>query len=117
MPQFIIRDIDGEIAAKVEVLASSANLSREQWLRELVISATKQPVVKERYSIRVYGINGKGIIRRLGDGAPGGGCSNFSEHEFTAFNKASDFVRRNQPGDREQAIRILSDAFEEVFEQ
>lgn len=117
MAQFHIRDVPEYIAEKVEVLANAADKSREAWLRDLVINATKQPVVKERYSIRVYGLNGKGTIRRLGEGVPGGGCSNLSENEFNAFHKAKDYVQRNHPGDREKAISVLSDAFEEVFEQ
>jgi hypothetical protein len=119
MAQFHVRDIPEDVAEKVDDLANASNQSRESWLRELIVNATKQPVVKKRYSIKVYGAEGKGIIKRYGDGDNnvGGGCSNFSQEEFDAYNKAQDYVSRNQPGDREVAIKILREVFEEVFEQ
>lgn len=119
MAQFHIRDFPDDLVSKVEALASASNLSREAWLRELVINATKQPVVKKEYSIRVYGAKGKGLIRRYGDGPNnvGGGSNDFSQVEFEAYKKAGDYVSRNEPGDRERAISLLQNVFEEVFEQ
>lgn len=119
MAQFHVRDIPEDVAEKVDALANAASQSRESWLRDLIVAATKQPVVKKEYTIRVYGANGKGLIRRYGDGPNnvGGGCSGLSQAEFDAYKKAEDYVSRNEPGDREQAIRILSQVFEEVFEQ
>jgi hypothetical protein len=119
MAQFHIRDFPDELVEKVDALAAAAGQRRETWLRELVINATKQPVVKKEYSIRVYGAEGKGIIRRYGDGPNnvGGGGSNFSQDETLAYNKAKDYVSRNGLGDREKAIAILQEVFEEVFEQ
>lgn len=119
MAQFHVRDIPEDVALKVDALASASNQSRESWLRDLIVNATKQPVIKKEYSIRVYGTNGKGIIRRYGDGSNnvGGGSNNFSQAEHEAYKKAQNYVSRNQPGDREEAIRILRNAFEEVLEQ
>lgn len=119
MAQFHVRDIPEEVAEKVDALASASNQSRESWLRELIVNATKQPVIKKEYSIRVYGANGKGLIRRYGDGSNnvGGGCNNLSQEEFDTYKKAEDYVSRNELGDREKAISILQSVFEEVFEQ
>lgn len=115
--QFHIREIPDDVAAKVDALASAADQSREGWLRELVINATKQPVVRKRYTIKVYGASGKGLIRRYDDGPNnvGGGANNFSDEEFDAYERAKDLVSRNNPGDKEKAIGILQRVFEDVF--
>lgn len=112
----LLRGFNSDEIEKIDALASAVDMSRHMWMKEAVLNATKAPVVKERYAIKVYGFNGRGTIQRHGNGV-GGGCSNFTQNEFDAYTKAKDFVARNEPGDRERAISILQDAFEEVFEQ
>lgn len=118
MAQFHIRDFPDELVPKVQALADAAGQSREGWLRDLVVNATKQPVVQKRYTIKVYGASGgKGSLRRYDDGPNnvGGGCNNFSDEEFDAYERAKDLVSRNSPGDREKAIGVLQRVFEDVF--
>ena len=117
MAQFHIRDFPDELVPKIQAMADAAGQSREAWLRELVVNATKQPVVQKRYTVKIYGANGKGNIRRFDNGPNnvGGGCSGFSEEELGAYEKARDLVSRNNPGDREKAIGVLQRVFEDVF--
>lgn len=119
MADVLIRGLSDDEVEKIDNLASAADMSRQTWLKEVISNATKAHVVKERYAIKVYGLNGRGTIQRHGDGPNnvGGGFADFTANEADTFQKAKDFVIRNQPGDRERAIGILQNAFEEVFEQ
>jgi hypothetical protein len=118
MADLLIRDIPEQVMTALSEKAQGAGLDRTAYVRQKLTEIASEPIVKERYAYRVYGKSGKGIIRRL-DNHPngvGGGCSNFSEEEFEAYNKAQDYMRRNGVGDREEAVSILKNAFEEVFE-
>ncbi len=91
---------------------------RLAYVRALLNRAAQEPLIAERYAYRLYGKQGKGVIRRMGNHLNdiGGGASNFSEEEFAAYNKAGDLMRRNGSGDREKAVAMLQGTFEEVVE-
>lgn len=118
MSDLLIREVPDNVMSALAEKAVGAGMSRADYVRDRLAEIASGPIVKERYAYRIYGKAGKGIIRRLSNhpNGVGGGCSNFSEEEFEAYNKAQDYMRRNGPGDREQALKLLSDAFEEVFE-
>lgn len=120
MPDMSIRRFSEDEYAMLKAAAAAADKSLEAWARDVLLRAAAEPLIKERYAIRFYADEGaaKGIIRRLGDDprATGGGCSDMDAEQFDAYHKAQDLVRRNGPGDREEAIWTLKNHFNNVFE-
>lgn len=117
MGDLLIRDMPDEAMSALTELAKAAGYStRMDYVRAKLVELASAPLVKERYAIKIYGEQGEGIIRRYGDGRPGGGCKNLSQEEFDAYKKALFYVERNQPGDRERALTELGKAFQEVAE-
>jgi hypothetical protein len=117
MADLLIRNMDEGVLSALSDLAKGAGYdNRMDYVRAELVKIASAPLVKERYAIKVYGEQGEGIIRRYGDGQPGGGCKNLSQEEFDAYKKANFYVERNQPGDREKALMELGKAFQEVSE-
>jgi hypothetical protein len=122
MAQFHIRDFPDNLVEGVDEMARAAGKSRETWLRDLVISATAEPLIKKRYGYRFYDTKslGHGIIRRLGgepciiSNADGEGSMNSAQ--MNAYKQATLLIQRNLPGDREEAIHLLKSQFDNVFE-
>jgi hypothetical protein len=114
----VIKNIPENVVSALNAHAQAAGMDRMAWILQEWAKLAQQPIIKERYAYRVYGKVGKGIIRRLSNdpNGVGGGCSDFSEEEFTIYKKAQDLMRRNDPGDREKAVALLQGAFEEVME-
>lgn len=106
--------------ASLDVLSQKAkavNQDRQDYVKDLLVKAA---VVPERYAYRVMGQVGKGAIRRFSDHVNGTSTtfSNFNQDEHDAMQRAENFIRRNQPGDREKALEMLFAQFGEdnVFE-
>lgn len=106
--------------ASLEMLSQKANAvnqDRQEFVRELLVKAS---VIPERYAYRVIGQVGKGGIRRYSDHVNGTTSTfgSFNQDEADAMHRAENFIRRNQPGDREKAVNLLVAQFGEdnVFE-
>jgi hypothetical protein len=113
-----VRGLKEGTLSKIDAKASAAGASREAWLRKQIESLADEPIIKERYGYRVYGKSGKGVLKRLSNHPNGvqSGFSNFSQEEADAYKRAQDYISRNGPGDREEAVFLLKSAFDEVFE-
>lgn len=115
----LIRDISKEDAEALDIKAKGAGAKdRSQWLTEQL---HQMAVLPERYAYRVYGASGgKGTVRRFSDHPNGTSptFSNFNQQEADAMEHASNFIRRNAPGDKERAFNILVETFgpDNVFE-
>jgi hypothetical protein len=74
----------------------------------------------EFYGFRVLGQVGKGMVKRYSNHVNGTGAtfSNFNQDEIDAMERAENFIRRNQPGDKEKAYSVLVEQFgdDNVFE-
>ena len=119
MADLLIRDIPEEVMAALSQKASAAGQDRMSWIRAQLVKLASEPIITERYAYRVYSESGsRGLIRRLSDHPNGVSATyqSFSEDEARAMDKAADLIRRNGPGDREKAVALLQDAFEEVME-
>lgn len=118
MAQKLIRDIPDETMDLIERKAAASSKNTEAYIRDLLIRDASEPVIRARYAYRIYGKEGKGLLRRLSDDprSIGGGCSNFSQEEFSAYERAQDLMRRNGAGDLQKALGILHEAFEDVVE-
>ncbi len=123
MAEVKIRDLSEEYITKIDALAQASGMSREGWLRRLLIDATKQPVIRECYSIKFDNKDGRsgGVICR----AP---CSPsnleygitsvfYAEGEaLSAVEQAELLIRRNAIGDEASATRLLKGFFDYVYE-
>lgn len=122
MPTFTIRDVSDAAAQAIRERAAAAGKSTEAYIREWIEQQKEAPIVKERYTLKATGENGaRAHIRRdllSGDryGIAGRGLSNASQEQHAAYKTAIDLVQRNAPGDRERAIALLGEQFEDVFE-
>ncbi len=120
MPDMSIRGISEEEYAALKQHAQAAGKSLETWARDLLLASANKPVVKERYAYRFYTKAGGGhgkITRR--DNRPGGTGSVYtglSREEADAVRRIEDIIRRNDPGDRERAVAMLMERFEDVVE-
>jgi plasmid stability protein len=116
---FTIRDVSSQAAAILKERAAAAGKSTEGFVRDWIESLAETPLVRQRYTLRAYGSDGARVtIERHSDhpNGVGGGAVNLTQEQLTADRMAREYVRRNQPGDREQAITLLKNVFSEVFE-
>ena len=117
MPAFTIRDVSEAAAQAVRERAAAAGKSTEAYIRDWIERQAKEPIVKERYTLKATAENGaRAHLRREVDGLIGRGANNCSEEQFAAYRTAQQLVERNGPGDREKAITALSGEFDDVFE-
>jgi|SRR4029077_6394241 len=119
MPDMSIRGISQEDYDALKNLAAAAGKSLETWARDTLRSFLYAPVIKERYAYRVYSENGgRGKITRRSDDVNGTSetFANFGQEEADALRRAADLIRRNEVGDREKAVVLLQQVFEEVME-
>ncbi len=116
MADLSIRGVPEEVHATLKEKAASDGKSLEMWLRERLAMLARQPVVKHRYILKAFGPEAAyAQIRRLEDDM-GGGAKNLSQGQMDAYRLAQEYVKRNAPGDRENAHDLLSKHFETVFE-
>lgn len=114
----LVRNVPEDIDTALKTHAKAAGMDRMEFILSQWQRLLEQPIVTERYGYRVYGKTGQGLIKRYSD-HPNGTSATFAEfdqEEANAIKRAEDFIRRNQPGDREKAIALLQEAFGDVFE-
>ena len=117
MPTFTIRDVSVAAAQAIKERAAAAGQSTEAYIRVWIEQSAKEPLVKQRYTLKAIGPDAARChIRREVDGVVGRGAANCDETQFGAYKHAIELVARNEPGDRERAIGLLQVHFEEVFE-
>ncbi len=121
MPDILVRDVPSEVADALSERARAAGMDRQEWLRHHFAQLVQLPVVKASYTFRFFGPQGEvyGYIKRSPDGKIGfqlRPVTLLTNEQRLAFRQAGESVRRNDPGDREKAFKVLSGAFEEVYE-
>ncbi len=99
--------------------ASSMGMDIPTWIRQQILSqgAVPAPTIKNYYALHVQGQRGSGTINKNGPHSTSASADNLSSQEAAAIEMAKRFVQRNDPGDREQAIQILRQTFNTVFEE
>ena len=121
MPDILVRDVPSEVADSLTERARAAGMDRQEWLRQHFAHLVLLPIVKVSYTLRFFGPQEEvyGYIKRSPDGKvrlqlrP---VALLTNEQRLAFRQAGESVRRNDLGDREKAFKILSGAFEEVFD-
>jgi hypothetical protein len=121
MPDILIRDVPPEVADSLAERARAAGMDRQEWLRQHFTQLIQLPIVKVSYTLRFFGpqVEVYGYIKRSPDGKIGlqlRPVTLLTNQQRLAFRQAGESVRRNDPGDRERAFKVLSGAFEEVYE-
>jgi hypothetical protein len=121
MPDILVRDVPSEVADALTERARAAGMDRQEWLRSHFAQLVQLPIIKIRYTLRFFGPQDEvyGYIRRSPDGKISFQLRPvplLAPEQRLAFRQAGEAVRLNDPGDREKAFKILSGAFEEVYE-
>ena len=117
MADISIRNVPDSIYMALKEQASLEGKGLETWLRDHLIVLVSKPVIKHHYKLRATSDDGAiaAIIRR-DDQNVHLTTAHCSTHQQHICEQAVVYVKRNGPGDREQAIALLRSAFEEVFE-
>lgn len=114
MPDILIRKVDEETYSKLKAKAqASKEGALEPWLKSQLEILAEGPIIKERYTIR---IGGKGQIRRFGDSLTSPTYKDTSECLVGIIEQATALIKRNSPGDREEALWLLRNHFDDVYE-
>jgi hypothetical protein len=121
MPDILVRDVPSEVADALTERAHTAGMDRQEWLRQHFTQLVQLPIVKVSYTFRFFGPQDEvyGSIKRSHSGKIGlqlRPVTLLTNEQRLAFRQAGEYVRRNDPGDREKAFKALSGAFEEVYE-
>lgn len=117
MAVFTVRDVSESAAQALKERAAAAGKSTEAFIREWIERQAQEPVVRQTYGLRAMGPDAAHItVKRNRDGLSGQGARNLSQQQTEAYRHVLLLVQRNDPGDRERAIGILREHFEEVFE-
>lgn len=119
MPDMSIRGFSEDDYAALKAQASGAGKGLETWARETLLNTLKAPMIKQRYAYRAYATGGgHGKISRHDDGPNGTSATfdHFNRKESEVFRRAEDLIRRNEAGDRERAVALLLQTFEDVVE-
>ncbi len=116
----LIHKIDDGVLKKLGERAAAVGLSREVWLRQQLERLAEGPIVRTSYALRAFGPVCTFQVARY----PGGEVEIKKQHGLALSDLGVRQMRdqvvilmtRNAPGDREEARRILSEHFEQVFE-
>ena len=115
MAQKLIRDIPDEIMSTIEEKAGADGMNAEAWIRAQLVKLAATPTIRKRYSFKAVSENGAYVtIKRQVDFVQRG-AKNCSQEQFDAYQRACDYVERNELGDYEAAYKLLVQHFDEVF--
>jgi plasmid stability protein len=115
MADMVIRNIPDEIHAALREKASADGKGLETWVREQLSTLAALPTIRRRYSFKAVSENGAYVtIKREYDRVQHG-AKNCNQAQFNAFNRACDYVGRNELGDYEAAYKLLIQNFDDVF--
>lgn len=116
MPQLTIRKFSDDEYQALKAKADSAGMPLEVYAYEHLKMLIRQPTVQMRYILRAFNPDAScAMIRRVED-SMGHDIKNATPEQQHYFSLALEFVKRNGPGDREEAMKALFKAFEHVFE-
>jgi hypothetical protein len=118
MTDILIRGVPEDVANALAELARGAGKDRMTFIRDLLIKAATEPIVKERYAIRFSTDTGlaSGMLRRIGDRVERVGVTGLTVEAWQVIAQVEKIMLRNDPGDREDAIHLLKRDFSRVFE-
>jgi len=117
MPDILLKEVPDDIAQALSQMAQAAGKDRHTWLKEQLTILASGPVIRKRYAIKFYNDGEKsGLIRRFGDELTSVAHDFVSQETGKAIEKATDHVRRNEQGDKEEAMWLLKNCFNNVFE-
>ena len=118
MTDILIREVPEDVANALAELARGAGKDRMTFIRDLLIKAATEPIVKERYAIRFSTDTGlaRGMLRRVHDDVERVGVTGLTVEAWQVIGQVEVLMRRNNPGDREEAIHLLKSNFNSVFE-
>jgi len=121
MPDILVRDVPSELSDALTDRARAAGMDRQEWLRQHFAQLVQLPIVKVSYTLRFFGPQDEvyGFIKRSSEGKVGlqlRPVTLLTSEQRLAFRQAAESVRRNAPGDREKALKVLSGTFEEIYE-
>jgi len=120
MASIVIRDLPEHVVSGLEERAATEGKSREVWLREQLTALASAPVVRKTYALRAFkeGVNGGTLqIARWPDGS----VEIVKQYRVNAAvlpirELVIPLMQHNEPGDREAAMHLLRQHYDQVFE-
>lgn len=118
MPDKLIRNVSDELDNAIKAAASDAGMNEGDWMIARLAEAAGQIAPAPRqYRLTALGPGStKATIIRHSANAIGGGARDMSQAQADAYQRAKLLVGRNEPGDKDRAIELLTTVFAEVFE-
>lgn len=117
----ILIELPDDVASALSIKARGAGKDRKNYIQDTLISIAASSVV-ERYALHFSTTDNSGVtgqIRRFNNDLNGTHTTFIGARtieQTNAINEASNLVRRNEPGDREEAIHVLKTHFNNVYE-
>jgi hypothetical protein len=117
----ILIELPDETADALSEKARGIGKDRKNYIQDLLLSIATTPVIRERYALHFSTTDNSGAqgqIRRFDNDLNGTHLSSISlnSEQVSIVEQAKNLVRRNAPGDREEAIHVLKTHFNNVFE-
>lgn len=118
----ILIDLPEEAAEALNAKARGLGKDRKNYIQDTLIAIAAGPIVKGRYALHFSTTDNSGAqgqIRRFNDDVNGTHASFIgarTTEQTDAINGATHLIRRNGPGDREEAFFLLKSHFNNVFE-
>lgn len=111
-----IRNVPDDAIARIDAMLNGQ--PRESYLRDLIIQISKAPELSQPQWGQGFKViapgGGSGTLRSL-ETSVSGGCTNFTQKQFDAFQKAKLLIDIRNGSRWEEAKKILEDAGLEVF--
>lgn len=121
MADIIISNIDEALVMALDERAAAAGMRRDAWLREQLAALATGSIVRHTYVLRAFDNRPERVgtlhLTRRNDGTIDITNSYVSTPaQRGAVQVVKELMTRNEPGDRESAIQLLKEQFEQVFE-
>lgn len=121
MADIIIRGVDEALVQALDERAAAAGMRREAWLREQLVALASGAIVRRTYALRAFDNQPERASTLQFARYPDGSVEITKWHALTPAQRDIMFpvkglMERNEPGDREAAMRMLQEHFEQVFE-
>ncbi len=117
----ILIDLPDDTAEALSEKARGLGKDRKNYIQDVLISIAAGPIVKGRYALHFSTTDNSGAqgqIRRFNDDLNGTHLSSIglNAEQVGIVEQAKNLIRRNSPGDREEAFFVLKTHFNNVFE-
>jgi plasmid stability protein len=116
MADITIRKVDEAVYTALKERAGADGKSLEAWLREKLAQLVAQPVVRSRYVLRAFGPGPIFAQIRRTEESIDQDSVGISKEQKKALMQAFELAKRNEAGDREEAMNVLNQQFERVLE-